>query len=100
MNLDTIYTIPEIKAIVAPIAESHGVSKMYLFGSYARNEATAKSDIDFWIERGKIRTLFALGGLYVDLEERLRKSIDLITDDALDEKFHNNIKDEEIVIYG
>lgn len=97
---DKTYTVAEIKDIVAPIAASHGVSRVYLFGSYARNEATGKSDIDFWIDRGRVRTLFALGGLHVDLEEQLRKSIDIITDDAMDEKFHRGIKDEEVIIYG
>jgi predicted nucleotidyltransferase len=60
-----IYTLSEIRDIIIPIAQSHGVDKVYLFGSYARGIATEKSDIDLWIERGKVRTLFALGGLYV-----------------------------------
>jgi hypothetical protein len=99
-STDKIYTVEEIKDIVTPIAESHGVSKVYLFGSYARREATAKSDVDIWIDRGKVRTLFALGGLYADLEEQLHKSIDIITDDAMDDKFHRGIKSEEVIIYG
>jgi hypothetical protein len=99
-STDKIYTVEEIKDIVTPIAESHGVSKVYLFGSYARREATAKSDVDIWIESGKIKTLFKLGGFYADLEEQLQKSIDIITDDAMDEKFYNRIKHEEIAIYG
>ena len=94
------FTIPEIKSIVVPIAETHGVAKVYLFGSYARGDATETSDIDLWVERGEVKTLFALGGFYADLEEGLGKSIDIITDDAMDEKFRNNIKSEEIVIYG
>ena len=49
---DKIYTIDEIKAIAAPIARSYGVAAMYLFGSYARGEATEKSDLDFRIEKG------------------------------------------------
>jgi predicted nucleotidyltransferase len=40
-----LYTIAEIKDIVTPIAKSHGVSKVYLFGSYAHGEATKNSDI-------------------------------------------------------
>jgi predicted nucleotidyltransferase len=30
---------------------------MYLFGSYARGDATKKSDVDFYIKVDKIRTL-------------------------------------------
>jgi hypothetical protein len=99
-STDKIYTVEEIKDIVTPIAESHGVSKVYLFGSYARRKATAKSDVDIWIESGKIKTLFGLGGFYADLEKKLQKPLSLLTDDGMDEKFYNRIKNEEVVIYG
>ena len=97
---DYTYTIPEIKAIVTPIAKSHGVAKVYLFGSYARNEATGASDIDFWIESGEIQSLFALGGFYADLEDGLQKHIDIVTNDAIDKRFHDEIRKEEVAIYG
>jgi predicted nucleotidyltransferase len=90
----------EIRNIITPIAKLHGVAKVCLFGSYARGEATENSDIDLWIESGKITTLFALGGFYSDLEEGLRKPIDIVTEDAMSEKFYGKIKAEEIVIYG
>jgi predicted nucleotidyltransferase len=95
-----IYTLSEIKNIVAPIAQSHSVDKVYLFGSYARGEAIWKSDIDFRIDSGKIRTLFDLGGFYADLEERLRKPIDIVTSDAVSDELYSGIKGEEVVIYG
>ena len=34
--MDRIYTIDEIRSIVAPIAAAHDVGRIYLFGSYAR----------------------------------------------------------------
>ena len=43
---DKIYTLDEIKSIAAPIARQYGVAAMYLFGSYARGEQNAESDID------------------------------------------------------
>jgi len=95
-----IYTIAEIKDIVTPIAQLHGVTKVYLFGSYARGEATENSDIDLWIESGKIKTLFALGGFYSDLEEKFSKTIDITTEDVISESFYNQIQKEELVIYG
>jgi len=94
------YTIDEIKNIITPIAELHGVKRVYLFGSYARGDATENSDIDLRIDRGKIRTLFDLGGFYSDLEEGLNKSIDVVTDDGLVDSFYDEIKHEEIEIYG
>ena len=43
---DKVYTLDEIRAIAAPIAKQYGVAAMYLFGSYARGEQNAESDID------------------------------------------------------
>jgi predicted nucleotidyltransferase len=50
-----IYTIEEIKNLIRPIAIKYNFPVIYVFGSYARGEATEKSDIDFLIEfRGSI----------------------------------------------
>ena len=65
---DRIYTIDEIKAIAEPIAKQYGVDALYLFGSYARGDATSRSDLDFRVDRGQIADLFELGGLYAELE--------------------------------
>ena len=71
---DKVYTIDEIRAIATPIAKSHGVAALYLFGSYARGDATSESDLDFRIEKGQIRTLFQLGSLLCDLEDGFQKN--------------------------
>ena len=34
-----------IQKIVKPLAEKYHISEVYIFGSYARNEATANSDV-------------------------------------------------------
>ncbi len=51
------YTIKEIQNKTAPIAESYGIKKMSLFGSYARGEATDDSDIDLFIDKGHLKSL-------------------------------------------
>ena len=65
-----VYSIDEIREIVAPIAKQHGVDKVFLFGSYARGDATPASDVDLCVDAPKLRGLFALGGLYADLEDQ------------------------------
>lgn len=45
-----VYTIDEIKDKIIPIAEQYNLSKVYLFGSYARGEADENSDIDIALE--------------------------------------------------
>lgn len=94
-----IYSIDEIKNIVTPIAKQYGVARIFLFGSYARGEATPSSDLDFRVDKGRLRGLIQLGALYSDLEEHLDKKLDLMTTASLEPKFLDNISDEEILIY-
>ncbi|MDR3154135.1 MAG: nucleotidyltransferase domain-containing protein [Deltaproteobacteria bacterium] len=92
-------TIEEIKRIVTPIAKKYGVERVFVFGSYARGDATPESDVDFRIDRGAISTLFELGGFYSDVEEALSMPIDVLTTKSLDADFLNIIAKEEIMIY-
>ncbi len=102
-----VYKIEEIAERVRPIAERYNIPKVYLFGSYARGEATEESDVDLLVDAHNIRGLFELGGVYADLSEALDKEIDLVTIEALDERkddpltirFVNEISREEKLIY-
>ncbi|MBR3767855.1 MAG: nucleotidyltransferase domain-containing protein [Clostridia bacterium] len=97
---DKIYTIDEIREIVAPIAEQYGIQRVYLFGSYARGEATGTSDLDLRVDRGKAKDYFTLGEMYCDLEDSFDKSLDLLTTGSLDQEFLSRIASEEIMIYA
>ena len=94
-----IYTIEQIRRIAAPIAAAYGVKSMRLFGSYARGEATEHSDVDLLIDRGGLRSGFALGGLYADLRDGLRKELDLVTTQGADAEFLLRIKPDEVIIF-
>ena len=76
-----IYTLDEIKKRILPVIEKYDIPAMYLFGSYARGEATEESDLDFLVDTTgtNLTSLLALGELYCDLEEVFHKDIDLIT---------------------
>lgn len=94
-----IYTVDDLRTIVAPIAERHGVDRIFLFGSYARGEATAESDVDLRVDKGKIKGFIALGSLYSDLENGLEKNLDLLTTGSLDKQFLDHIANEEVLLY-
>lgn len=57
----------------------HGVRKASVFGSYARGEATKKSDLDLLVELEPGRTYLDLGGLYYDFEEQFAIRLDIAT---------------------
>ena len=97
---EKISTLDEIRKIAAPIAARHGVAALYLFGSYARGEATPASDLDFRIEKGKIQSLFQLTGFEMDMEAGFDKPLDVLTTPMLSEKFLKSIHPEEILIYA
>ena len=47
------YSIEELKKIIVPIAVKYHISKVYLFGSFARGDYNELSDIDLRIEKGE-----------------------------------------------
>ena len=103
-----LYTLDEIGARIAPIAQKYDISAMYLFGSYARGDATEDSDIDLLFPRqgSNIRGLM-FGALYDDLQIALGKKIDLVTEESLSDPeerkrspwFIRNIMLERVAIY-
>jgi predicted nucleotidyltransferase len=60
-----------------------GVRSLAIFGSVARNESTAESDIDILIDFDAKRGLFAFVGLKNYLERILQCEVDLVTKNAL-----------------
>ena len=96
---DRVYTIDEIKTIVAPIARQHGVAEMYLFGSYAREEASLDSDLDFRIEKGEIKSLLQLADFQIALEDAFQKEIDVLTTQMIAPSFLKKINTDEVLIY-
>ena len=94
-----VYSIDEIRQRIEPVAKKYGVSMVWLFGSYARGEATEKSDVDLLIDGGSIRTLFQLSALRLELEDALQKSVDLITVGNNDERFLQKIRQDEVILY-
>ena len=83
-----VYTFEELKERISPIAHKYDIPAVYIFGSYARGDATADSDVDVLIQRrgSKIVTMFDMGGLYNDLDEKLSKSLDLVTLESLEQE--------------
>lgn len=93
------YTIDELRRIIAPIAREHGVESVSLFGSYSRGTASAGSDIDLKIEKGRLRSLFQLSGFRLAVEDALKLPVDLVTSEASDRVFLDKIGRDEVLLY-
>ena len=104
-----IYTIDEIKKRIEPVAKDYTLERVYIFGSYARGEATEESDVDILVEGFNDKRFFAFAGIFVDLEEALEKKIDLVHAEAFDKdnnpdelslRFRDRIYKDRVKIYG
>ena len=93
------YTIDEIKQKTVPIAKSYGVSRMSLFGSYARGEANDDSDVDICIERGRMKGLIQYFSFVHDMEEELRCHVDVVTTGISDKSFLARAMKEGVLLY-
>lgn len=95
-------TIDSIREIILPVCKRYMVKKVFLFGSYARGEATESSDIDLRIDGGEIKDLFTLSAFRLDMEEALGRDVDIISANfsMLDESLQENLRREEILVYA
>jgi hypothetical protein len=94
-----ISRIPTIKKKVLPILKRHAVKRAAIFGSFARGEAKANSDIDLLIEyKSKDKSLFDLVDLKSELEEILGRKVDIVTYDSIYWRLREQILAQQVVI--
>ncbi len=93
------YTISEIRDKTAPVAKAYGIERMSLFGSYARGEAKNDSDVDLYIERGKLKSLLQYFAFIDELENVLNCHVDVVTTGIEDKQFLSAIMQEGVLLY-
>ncbi len=76
------------------------VKKAFVFGSYARNEADAESDVDILVELDYSKHI-GLGfvKMKLDLEEQLHKHVDLVSQQAVSAHIYPFIHADKQLIY-
>ena len=71
-----------------------------LFGSYARNEEKENSDVDLLLDLNYPNlSLFDIGGLYWDLEQKLKLKIDIAFKHNLKKQLEVGILKDAITIF-
>ncbi|MBL8769150.1 MAG: nucleotidyltransferase family protein [Planctomycetes bacterium] len=86
------------RANVLRAAAKYGARNVRVFGSVARGEATATSDIDFLVELEPGRSLLDLGGLQFELEQLLGRHVDLVTERGLKERIRAHVLREAVPV--
>jgi predicted nucleotidyltransferase len=78
------------------IAARRGARNIRVFGSVARGDSDAASDVDFLVDMEPGRSLFDLSGLLIDLEAVLRTEVDVVTERGLRERVRERVLREAV----
>lgn len=80
-----------------PILDSHGVAALWLFGSFARDEACEDSDVDVLVEFSRPIGMFDFVRLQRELGERIGRKVELVTRAALKPQLRDRILAEAVL---
>ncbi len=89
----------EQKNIIIETLKPFNPKKIGIFGSFARNENNEASDIDVLYEFNTTIRLFSLIALKEELEKKLNKKVDLVSEKYLNPKLKSRILNELNLIY-
>jgi hypothetical protein len=78
------------------VAAKRGARNVRVFGSVARGESDARSDIDFLVDLEPDRSLFDLSGLLIDLEAVLHAHVDVVTETGLRARIRERVLREAV----
>lgn len=80
------------------IAAKYGARNIRVFGSVARGEADAASDVDFLVDMEAGRSLLDLGGLQMELESLLGCRVDVVTERGLKARIRDRVLREAVPV--
>ena len=77
----------------------NGADFVALFGSFARGEENSDSDVDILVNFKKPISLFDHAGIELDLENKIGKRVDLVTEKSLSKYIRPFIMKELFTLY-
>ena len=83
---------------VLEVAQRHGVTSIRVFGSVARGEESADSDIDLLITTGPKVSPWFPAGLILELEQLLGRHIDIVTESGLNPLIRDQVLTEAVTL--
>ena len=85
---------------IAEYFKTQPVLKAWLFGSFARGEERADSDIDILVILDHSKPIgLKFFGMYEDLKELLGRNVDLVVDRSLASFARKSVDNDKILIY-
>jgi uncharacterized protein len=98
-NLGIQDIIGDKRRLILAVAHKHGASNVRVFGSVARNQATATSDIDLLVDWDYARlTTWGSIGLWIELEALLERKVDIVSEDSLRAELRSIVMSEALLL--
>jgi hypothetical protein len=91
-------SLNERREEILQVAAKYGAHNVRVFGSVARGEADAVSDIDFLVEMEPGRSLLDLGGLQAELETVMGCHVDVVTEKGLKTRIRGRVLAEAVPV--
>lgn len=88
----------ETKKKIINVLKKYNVKKAGIFGSFARGDYSKDSDVDILAEIPRKINLFDYVGIKLELEDKLKKKVDLVEYKLIREELKEQILNEEIRI--
>lgn len=88
--------IKRYRSEILDLAMRHGAGNVRVFGSLARGEGKEDSDLDLLVTLGEGRSLLDLVGLKQDLEDLVRRPVDVVTERALSPYLRERVLSEAV----
>ena len=76
-------TTEEVYSIIKKYLSQYPISKIGVFGSFARNEHNPDSDIDILVTYDEPVNLFTLARMHRELSELLERKVDIVSEKYL-----------------
>ena len=92
------FLISERAEEIRRIARQHGAERVRVFGSRARGEAGASSDVDLLVDFEAGRDLLDLVALKQDLEQLLGCHVDVVEEEGLSPYLRQRVVEEARVL--
>lgn len=96
LNAETI--LAKLKELQPIIATRYKATAIGLFGSFARGEQTATSDIDLLVDFAESADLFDVIGLALYLEEIFQRPVDVVPKRALRAELQDAVLGEVVMV--
>ena len=87
-----------VSRVILPIAQKARAHRVALFGSVARGDAGANSDVDVLIDLPRPYGLFSFLTLKSEMEDALGRQVDLIAYDTLKPAIRDRVLKEAILL--